>query len=145
MFKVILTAGVLALASGAAFAQERHGAGQMFERSDTNKDGSVARDEFLAARAEQFAKLDKNSDGFLDDADLPERAKEHRAERGGKLRQQFDTNGDGKLAKDEFVNGPTPMFDAADKNGNGLLDSSELEAARAAVRARVEERRKTQQ
>jgi Ca2+-binding EF-hand superfamily protein len=145
MFKVIFTAGVLALASAAALAHERHGAGQMFEHSDTNKDGSVARDEFLAARTEQFAKLDKNSDGFLDDADLPERAKEHRGEHSGKMRQQFDTNGDGKLGKNEFVNGPTPMFDAADKNGNGVLDSSELEAARAALRARIEERRKNQQ
>jgi Ca2+-binding EF-hand superfamily protein len=145
MFKVILIAGVLALASSAAVAHERRGGGQVFEHSDTNKDGSVARDEFLAARADQFAKLDKNSDGFLDDADLPERAKEHRGERGGKMRQQFDTNGDGKLAKDEFVNGPTPMFDAADKNGNGVLDASELEAARTAMRSRIEERRKGQQ
>jgi Ca2+-binding EF-hand superfamily protein len=144
MLKVILTAGVLVLGCSAAFAQERHRGGQMFEHSDTNKDGSVARDEFLAARAEQFAKLDKNSDGFLDDADLSERAKDRRGGRGGKMRQQFDTNGDGKLDKDEYVNGPTPMFDAADKNGNGVLDSSELEAAREAVRQKIEERRKTQ-
>ena len=60
------------------------------------------------------------------------------------MRQQFDTNGDGKLAKDEYVSGPTPMFDAADKNGNGVLDSSELEAAREAMRRKMEERRKTQ-
>lgn len=144
MLKVMLVVGGLVLA-GTASAHERYGAGQMFEHADTNKDGSVARDEFLAARAEQFAKLDRNSDGVIDDADLPEGAKERRGPHAGKMRQQFDANGDGKLSKEEFVNGPTPMFDAADKNGNGVLEESELDAAREAMRQRIQERRKSQQ
>ena len=137
LLKVILTAGVLALASTAAVAHDRSGQGQMFGHADTNKDGSVARDEFLAARAEQFARLDQNSDGVLDDADRPERAKERHGERATKMREQLDANADGKLSKEEFVNGPTPMFDKADADGNGVLDAKELEAARAARRGRT--------
>lgn len=141
MFRQIVFTGVLALVTGAALAHDRHGHG-MLERADANKDGSIARDEFLAAREQQFARFDRNSDNVIDDADRGERAKQHAGERAAKMRGQLDTNSDGKISKEEFISGGAPLFDQTDTDGNGVLEPQELEAFRAAAKARHQELRK---
>jgi hypothetical protein len=42
--------------------QQRDG---FMKRIDTNKDGAISKDEFVAAQVERFSKLDKNSNGIL--------------------------------------------------------------------------------
>ena len=143
MMKQFLLAGVLASACGAALA-DHAGRGGMFENADTNADGSIARDEFLAARGAAFAKLDRNSDGVLDEADKREGGHEGRR-RGGGLKERLDANSDGKISKDEFVNSATPLFDGADKDGNGALDKDEVNAAKERMHTMRERRRDRQQ
>jgi Ca2+-binding EF-hand superfamily protein len=130
MLKQFLIAGVL-VASGAALA-EHPGRRGLFENADANADGSIARDEFLAARAAAFAKMDQNGDGALDEADRSDPAREGRRRHG--LRGRLDANADGKVSKDEFVNAASPVFDGADKDGNGALDQQELTAAKERMR-----------
>lgn len=48
-----------------AHARAEHVAAHVAKRLDTNGDGMVSKDEFLAAARERFAKLDRNGDGFL--------------------------------------------------------------------------------
>jgi Ca2+-binding EF-hand superfamily protein len=128
MLKQFLLVGVLASACGAALADHPGRGGRLFENADANADGSIARDEFLAARAAAFVKFDQNGDGVLDDADRREPEREGRRHDGMKAR--LDANSDGKITKEEFVNAATPMFDSADKDGNGALDNQELSAAK---------------
>lgn len=128
MLRQILIAGALIAAAGAASAQHPgHGQGRMFEGADANKDGMIARDEFLAARAQHFAKMDKNADGFLDEADREANANKRRARM---MRGRADANSDGKISKDEFANHGAPMFDRLDTDGNGALDEKEIAAAK---------------
>lgn len=135
MNKITLSTGLLVLLTASAQAQMRPSAGAMFDDADSNKDGLVSRDEFIAARAGQFNRLDRNGDGFIDDADIPKRLLARRQQQGGgQVLAQFDTNGDGRVSKDEFVSGPTPLFDQADANHDGMLDSQEVESARAAAK-----------
>ena len=61
----------------------------------------------------------------------------------GMMRKEFDADGDGKISKEEFVSGPTAMFDRVDSDRNGSLDQKELEAAKAALRERAAERRQS--
>jgi Ca2+-binding EF-hand superfamily protein len=145
----MLTAtALLCLLSAPSMAQTmRRGGEGMFERADANDDGSVTREEFVAARGQQFTRLDRNSDGYLDSNDVPKRLAERRKQNGGGEMHggQFDTDGDGKVSKDEFINGPTVIFDRADADKNNVLDAKELAAAKEAAKAAVEERRARKQ
>lgn len=135
MFTKATTAALLLFSSSLALAQAR--AGAMLENADADHDGKVTRQEFTNARAEQFAKLDRNGDGVVDDSDAGGRA----GKRGAALRARLDANGDGKLTKEEFVNGPTPMFEQFDANRDDVLDAQELAAARSAAQERIRDRR----
>lgn len=131
MSRMFVSAALLILLTTPATAQMR-GEG-VFERSDVNKDGAVTREEFIAARADHFTKLDRNSDGYVDSNDVPKRRK--RSGGGDFLVGQFDADGDRKVSKEEFVNGPTTLFDRADTNKDNVLDAEELAAAKEAAKA----------
>ncbi|HTJ18233.1 MAG TPA: hypothetical protein VL494_15730 [Steroidobacteraceae bacterium] len=131
MFTKVATAAVLLLSSCVVLAQGREG--NALEQADANHDGKVTKQEYNDARAALFARMDRNGDGFIDDADSREGANERGQRAAAALRGRIDTNGDGKVSKDEFVNAPTMMFDKFDANKDGVLDAQELEAARAAA------------
>jgi Ca2+-binding EF-hand superfamily protein len=148
MFRTLTAAVLLSLLSASSMAQMmRQGGEGMFERADANNDGSVTKDELIAARGQQFAKFDRNSDGYLDSNDVPKRLAERRKQNGGGEMQggQFDTDGDGKVSKEEFINGPTLIFDRADTDKNNVLDAKELAAAKEAAKAAAEQRRARKQ
>jgi Ca2+-binding EF-hand superfamily protein len=149
MLRMLTAAALLSLLSASSMAQGmRHGGEGMFERADANNDGSVTKEELIAGRGQQFAKFDRNSDGYLDSDDVPKRMAERRKKNGAggeMLGGQFDTDGDGKVTKDEFINGPTLIFDRVDNDKNNMLDPKELAAAKAAAKAAAEERRARRQ
>jgi hypothetical protein len=147
MFRLLATAALLSLVSAPSMAQMRPGAEGMFERADANDDGSVTKAEFIAARGVQFAKFDRNSDGHLDSNDVPKRLAARRQQNGGgdMLMKQFDADSDGKVTQEEFVNGPTLIFDRADADDNDVLDAKELAAAKEAAKALASERRSRKQ
>jgi Ca2+-binding EF-hand superfamily protein len=51
------------------------------------------------------------------------------------LLAQFDANQDGRVSRDEFVNGPTRGFDLADANHDGVVTQEELRGALAKAKA----------
>ena len=52
-------------------------------------------------------------------------------ERLTELVTQLEKDGDGRVSKAEFVDGPTPLFDRADTDHNGELSKEEVAAIRA--------------
>jgi hypothetical protein len=143
MFTKVTITTVLLFTSCAALAQARDGGALEF--ADANNDGKVTRQEYIDARAAQFARMDRNSDGVVDDADSPQRAEQSAMAKrmANAARGRIDTNDDGKITKDEFVNAPTMLFDRFDADKNSELDAKELEAARAAGE-RLRDRRRQQ-
>jgi len=105
---------------------------RIFDSADTNGDGVITREEFHAARERLFARLDRNGDGFIDKDDMSGRlARRQKAqERLAELVTQLDKDGDGRVSRSEFVDGPTPPFDRADTDRNGELSRDEVAAAK---------------
>jgi hypothetical protein len=53
--------------------------------------------------------------------------------RGCKM-MQMDSNGDGKVSKDEFMQGHAAKFEKMDSNGDGALDAAEQRAHKGMMR-----------
>lgn len=126
----ILGAATFTLIAGSASAQSA----DQLAQADSNGDGSVTKKELLDMRAANFGKLDRNGDGFADSKDSPPMGPPKK-----KFEEVFaqvkaaDANGDGRVSKQEMVGAPTPRFDAADKDKNGVLSSQEIAALRSSA------------
>jgi Ca2+-binding EF-hand superfamily protein len=104
---------------------------QIFDQADTNHDGRVSRDEFLAARSARFDKLDRNHDGDLTDADIPAFLQSNASmmQKMHAMLASADTNHDGKVSREEFVQQGMQLFDMADTNHDGYVDKDEMQQA----------------
>ncbi len=154
LFTALMTtalAGTSALASpnhptGPQGPTPPHGGPQvMFDLMDTNKDGIVTQDEAAAHRASIFKKLDRNGDGYLENAEerlgrfkRHARKKIHRAERKADRQLALDTNKDGKVSLKEFEAKSSPMFEKLDRNGDGTITPKEHKAAKREMFARMD-------
>lgn len=145
---LFLAASALILAAP-AFAQGGPGGpgarlGELLKEADTNKDGALSKAELTASREAQYARVDTDKDGFVSEAERAAAAPPAAAGRSrgrelaGGAAARFDSNGDGKVSKAEFLGAPTPGFDFADTNKDGNLSKEEI----AAVRGRAGKLRK---
>ena len=90
---------------------------------DANGDGKIDAQEQEAIR-KRFSGAKKKSSGG-------ETRKSRSGEGGGgSLIGRFDQDGDGKISKDEAPSWMQGAFDRFDKNSDGFIDSSEVEAMR---------------
>jgi Ca2+-binding EF-hand superfamily protein len=97
---------------------ERYAAAQ-FDRLDTNHDGLVDHDEFLASA--------KRS---LDRASPARKAQVQRSlDRREALFKTLDQHGDGKLTKDEYLAGTREHFAEIDVKKSGMITTEDLRAA----------------
>jgi Ca2+-binding EF-hand superfamily protein len=142
--RVLLIAGVLVAAGTAAALAaphfrghhrmgfqggERWGGPRLAERlkeMDTNKDGAISLDEFLARREGGFARLDKNGDGFIDASDIAATAKENVDYRIKRFLKDFDTDRDGKVTKEEFAARAKDRFAMRDLDSDGVIGPEDL-------------------
>jgi len=133
--KSLLALSVLLLSAvGAQAAPTNADTAQFADRikgADTNHDKSVTRAELISYRAANFDKLDRDNNGVLTGNDLPSFARASgRAAEFNKILTDFDLNHDGHVSRDEFVQGPTIMFDTLDLNHNGIIEPSEFDQAK---------------
>lgn len=115
------------------------GAGKMFERADTDKNGSLSEAEVLASAEKIFERRDSNKDGALDTADAgPGKGKGHHKmggeQRAERMLKRLDTDNDGKISQNEMLARATDTFQRLDADKNGEVTKAEVDAKRDAFR-----------
>lgn len=136
-----------------AAGEGRGAVGAKLQAADTDKDGKLSQAEFTAgfpnAPAERFARLDQNSDGFVDRSDraaLQGAAGDKKKAEGGKkkadgaaadavpyvkgLIAKHDADKDGKLTKAELEAAkpgyPEKSFTDMDRDKDGVISEADL-------------------
>jgi hypothetical protein len=110
---LIACAGAFALGGGVALAQDIT-TGQL-DAMDTNDDGKIDATEFAAFMTQAFTSMDANGDGYVTEAE------------GANFMspEQFaaaNSNGDDGISQGEFLSASQADFEAADRDGDGVLD-----------------------
>lgn len=98
--------GLLLLLAGSATAQVTD-SGEYLKRMDSNGDGRVSLDEYLAWMSYAFDQRDRNGDGVLSADELP----------GGRGKP---------VTRSEHIATLTERFRKQDANGDGFLSAKEL-------------------
>ena len=132
----VLTVCLVVFAASVAWGGKASMAGdQGFSSMDTNNDGFVSHEEYLAS----FKEWDANNDGKLS---LEEWLSSHgkfmdKSQRGSKMKyppmQQVDTNDDGKVSAEEFeavFPNSSESLKMLDLNKDGIVDGDEWEEFR---------------
>ena len=118
----------------AGYGPGMHGRG--FARLDTDGDGKLSRQEAANSPrlAQNFDVIDTNKDGFLTQDELQAARQQFGPGGRGEGWKKLDTDGDGRLSRQEVANAPrlAQNFDAIDSNKDGFLSQEELRAARRA-------------
>lgn len=102
-----------------------HGGPLRLKRLDTDHDGAVTRAEFMTPRKGEFARLDANKDGVADQAEMSAPIEQRSEYRIKRLMKRLDANGDGKVTREEFQDGPRARFAARDLNSDGTIGADE--------------------
>ena len=103
-----------------------------FDKIDTNHDGVVTQDEYIAAATAHFNKIDTNGSGQISAEQIASSPRMVQREQRAASREvkRMDTKGDGTVTQAEYVNAAKARFAKLDKNGDGFIDADELPAHR---------------
>lgn len=102
-----------------------------FAQASADQDGRVSMEAFRVARAARFDQLDRNHDGYLDEADLPPLAHTNRvlAQKFRAMLRVADADHDGRISREEFVAAGARLFERLDANHDGYVDRDEIRLA----------------
>lgn len=128
-----VTGILFALVSATVLAGPGHhgnGKGKFMQYFDTNQDDIVTLDEFNAASTKRFDKMDANADGVIKKEEFRDYVSGRKQARRDERFQSADSNQDGQLSLDEFLNRKKQRaeqhFKTMDLNNDGVVTKEEF-------------------
>ena len=146
-FKILMTTSLIALGSGAALARDRGGEPMSFETLDVDGSGEITAEDLAALADNRFDGFDTNGDGSVSQDEFVAAHVARAEERAAEMFARLDADGDGALSRDvlESRRGGerrgARMIERFDTDGSGGVSAEEFEEARAHMRERRGERR----
>lgn len=94
-----------------------------FDEMDTNHDGFVSREEFVAYQKKRFDEFDTNHDGKIDAKEIASSPPlmERNLKTAERMIKEWDKNGDGIVSAEEFKQASEERFARQDKAGTGKI------------------------
>ncbi len=94
-----------------------------FDEIDTNHDGVITRDEFLAGEKKRFDEFDTNHDGKIDAKEVASSPPlmERNLKTAERMLKQWDADGDGVVTAEEFNKNAADRFAKQDPDGTGKI------------------------
>lgn len=139
--KILLASVMIVAGAGVAMAQGPRG--MTFDQLDVDGSGEITTEDLTALRNDRFATLDGNGDGSVSKEEFLAAQRTQAEERAERMFERLDADGDGVLSRDviegrQGVGGGERMISRFDEDGSGGISAEEFEEAR----ARMGERRK---
>jgi len=125
---------------------------EMMSKVDTNADGVISQNEFMAPAMARFDKTDANADGFIDKDERKAAREARKAEAETRRFDRADINSDGVISRDEVSKRSgergarrderkARFMERVDTDGDGKVSDAERTAARAEMKAKRGERK----
>jgi Ca2+-binding EF-hand superfamily protein len=110
--------------------QAQRGPDGRFRETDIDGDGRLSREEAPDRMLERFDQMDTDGDGFLDESEARRGRPPGRGRGPGgstDMLARFDTDGDGRISREESPPPIVERFDRIDADGSGFIEPSEME------------------
>ena len=135
----------LCLTATQGLAQQGQPGAHFIENWDIDGDGTVTAEEAAERRGDLFVTFDSDEDGFLDGEEYGQFDAARQADmesqpgfgRGGMkrvadglVREHNDSDGDGKVSREEFIGNAAAWVAVIDSNGDGVVTSADFGPAR---------------
>jgi len=99
----------------------------LFNKYDSDRDGIITEKEYFAFTEQRFGKMDPNNDGKITREELLEsRFYTYLPELAQAVFRDSDTDGNGTVTKDEMIAAEKIRFAEMDRNGDGRLAKTEF-------------------
>ncbi|WP_162916361.1 EF-hand domain-containing protein [Cohaesibacter haloalkalitolerans] len=98
---------------------------------DTDKDGTLTKEELTAGLGKKITDNDTNSDNAVSLEEFKTEWMAMTKDRMVRAFQRFDRDGDGKVTLEEFSAPATAQFDRLDANNDGKIDNTDRQARQA--------------
>ncbi|MGR3511443.1 MAG: EF-hand domain-containing protein [Paracoccaceae bacterium] len=140
--KILLASTMIVLGAGVATAQEQRD-GMSFDTLDVDGSGEITAEDLTALRDNRFAELDTNGDGTISQDEFVAGQAARAEDRAARMFERLDADGDGTLSRDVIESGRRGgmgerMISRFDEDSSGGISAEEFEEAQ----ARFQERRK---